>query len=162
MALVPDPPPPPPSTPVREVQAVLAAAFALMVSYGWQHTAPARNHPHAGRRRLRLVDALNYASVLASADRVTHRLAFACAAMAVPLVFGVAPHALLPNTLADAYLSSSTDDETLHRLDAAIMVRLTETMINSDAEAAELLRLAGEQAPVVIAAQVRYRPQVTA
>ena len=142
---------------LHDVQAVLAAAYAYMTLAGWQREAPARTRPDpAHPSPVRVVDALNAASALAYADAATHRLAFACAAMAVTPTFGIAPHELLPDALADAYLSPSTTDDTLHRLDASIMVRCNADLITSAADAAELLRLAGENAEQVVAAQVRY------
>lgn len=140
---------------VHAVRTVLAGAFAHLLLVGWRRTL--RRPTCAARPRgVRLVDALNYASAHAGSDTTTHRLAFACAAMAIELHAGVAAHEMLPPALADAYLSPDTDDATLHRLDASIMVRCNNSLITGTADAAELLRLAEQHADQIIAAQLRY------
>lgn len=143
---------------LHDVQAVLAAAFNHMTAEGWRRGASAR--VIGG---VRLVDALNYASAAGRADTAVHMLAFACAAMAVQPHLGRAAHELLPAALADAYLSPDTDDVTLHRLDASIMVRYNAEHCTGKTDAEALLRLAYDRAPEIIAAQVKYRPiEVTA
>lgn len=144
---------------LHDVQTVLAGAYEILGRVGWQRVAAWRTR--AGG--MRLVDALNYASTDARADTAVHMLAFACAAMAVQPHLGRAAHELLPPVLADAYLSPDTDDVTLHRLDASIVVRYNAEHCTGKPDAVELLRLAYDRAREVITAQAKYRPiEVTA
>lgn len=140
---------------VLAVQTVLAAAYAHLLRVGWRRTNGRRSN--AARPGVRLVDALNYASAYAYTDLTTHRLAFACAAMAVEPHLGIAAHSLLPEPLADAYLSPDTDDTVLHVLDASIMVRCNATLITNTGDAADLLRVAADNVAQVVDAQVRYK-----
>jgi hypothetical protein len=138
----------PPADLLHDVQGVIAAAIERLRAVGWRRT----NIRRAGAGD-RLVDALNYGSAQAGADVETHRTALAALAMAIEPHTGTAAHALLPDALADAYLSPATSDDDLHRLDASIVVRFNAHMCTGCADAEALLRRAWIAAVHVIIAQ---------
>jgi hypothetical protein len=136
---------------LHDVQAVLAAAVEALDSAGWR-----RNAPEQGRKGgFRLVDAVNYASAQAMVDAPTHRAVFACVAMAVEPHAGIPAHSLLHDVVADEYLSPDADDERLHTLDAAIVVAYNADVCGGVRDARDLLAVAFEQAPAILAAQDR-------
>lgn len=136
---------------LRDVQGVIAGAIERIRTRGWRRY-PVRRGRAGGAR---LVDALNYSSTQAMADRATHVLAFACVAMAIELHTGGPAHELLPGKLADLYLDPIASDDTLHRLDASIVVRYNAEHCNGASDALDLLRVAFDNAEQVIAAQLR-------
>lgn len=135
---------------VDDVAGVLAKALDHIDQRGWRRKAPGRGRAGGAR----LVDALNIASAHAKVDRDTHLLVFACTAMAIEPHVGVAAHDLLPDACADEYLSPDTDPERLHLLDAAIVNTYNADHCGGARDAVELLRVAHDRAPEIIAAQL--------
>jgi hypothetical protein len=132
------------------VQTVLVGAWERLAAVGWRRFGPTVGAAGGDR----LVDALNYASVQTRVDQAEHMLAFTCAAMAIELHTSRPAHALLPDVVADEYLSPDTTTWRLHLLDASIIVRYNTDWCVDYEDARALLRLAYEQSERVIAAQL--------